>query len=134
MKKQLMVTLALFGGLVAAQAQGPYNDRGYGRGFGYNDRDRRSFDPVRATINTLYSVESRARVDHHERNHMRDAIQKLNRFDANRQRGRFDRGALDSALGDLRDLARADQLHPRDRSRIASHLNDLYRLREGGRW
>lgn len=133
MKKQLLVTLALLGGLtVAAQAQGPYNDHGYGRAYGNNDR--RSFDPVRATIDTLYSVESRARVDHHERSHMRDAIQKLNRFDASRQRGRFDRGALESALGDLRDLAKADQLNPRDRSRIANHMNDLYRLREGGRW
>jgi hypothetical protein len=139
MRKQLILALALMGGMtIAAEAQGRYDDRGYGRGYGNNDRDfgrnGRFADPVRATINTLYSVEQRARVDNHERNHMRNAVEKLTRFDMNRQRGRFDQGALESAMRDLRDLAQADQLHPRDRSRIAAHLNDLYRMRGGGRW
>ena len=117
MTKQLILTLALAAGLsAAAQAQGRYDDRryddrGYGRSYG-NDRDayRRGQDPVRGAIATLYQLQSRARVDRHEQNHIREAAQELMQFEERRQRGRFDRGSLDDAIRHMRDLAQADQL------------------------
>ena len=78
------------------------------------------------------AIEARARVDRHEENHIRRAVQELSEFQNRRQRGQFDRNSLNDALHHLRDLAQADQLHPRDRRIIAAHLNELYRLREGG--
>ncbi len=144
MTKQLILALALAGGAMAQVGYDDrryddrrYDNRGYGgygdnRGFGrgYANNGRNGYDPVRATIGTLQGLQQRARVDRHEFNHMQQATEKLMRFDDQRMRGRFDRGALDSALGDLRDLAKADQLHPRDRQRIAGLVSDLYRLRE----
>ena len=58
-------------------------------------------------------------------------MRELTQFEERRQRGRFDRGSLNEAIENLRDLARADQLHPRIRERVASHLRDLYQLRDG---
>jgi hypothetical protein len=142
MRKQLILALVLVGGLsTLAQAQGRYDDRryddrGYGRGYGNSGRNemRRGGDPVRSVIDTLYQIERRTRADRHERDHMRNAVKELTQFDQRRMQGRFDRGSLNDAINHMRDLAQADQLHPRERSRIAAHLNDLYRLREGGRW
>ena len=74
---------------------------------------------------------NRARVDRHEADHIRRAVRELTQFEERRQRGRFDRGSLNEAIENLRDLARADQLHPRIRERVASHLRDLYQLRDG---
>ena len=144
MKKQLILALVLIGlGSGLVQAQGRYDehrsdDRGYGRGYagrgnqGRGDRESYRRDPVRSTIETLYAIEARARVDRHEENHIRRAVKELSEFDRRRQRGQFDRDSLNDALHHLRDLAQADQLKPRDRRIIAAHLNELYRLREGG--
>ncbi len=136
MKKQLILAVALLGSWgTLAQAQGRYDDRGFGREYGRggygNDTYRRPYDPVRNTMETLYALENRARVDRHEANHIRRAVQELTEFAERRQRGRFDRGSLNEAIEHLRDLARADQLHPRDRGRVAAHLRDLYQLRDG---
>ena len=135
MKKQLILAVALVSlssGL--ALAQGRYDDRGYGRGYGNSGRDygRDSYrrDPVLSTIDTLYALNSRARVDRHEADHIRRAVRELTEFAERRRRGRFDHDSLNDAIHHLRDLAQADQLHPRDRSRVAAHLSDLYRLRE----
>ena len=137
MKKQWVLAVALLGslGASAALAQGRYDDREFGRDYGRggfgNDSYRRSFDPVRSTLDTLYSLGNRARVDRHEADHIRRAVRELTQFEERRQRGRFDRGSLNEAIENLRDLARADQLHPRIRERVASHLRDLYQLRDG---
>lgn len=141
MKKQLILAVALLGSVSAfAQPQGRYDDRnnsGFGRGYGRGgdfgrDSYRRPYDPVRASLDTLFAIQSRARVDRHEANHIRQAVEELTEFADRRQRGRFDRNSLNDAIEHMRDLARADQLHPRDRSLIAASLRDLYRLREVG--
>lgn len=140
MKKQLVLAVALLGSLgtlapAQGMAKGRYDDRDFGRDYGRggygNDSYRRSFDPVRGTLDTLYSLGNRARVDRHEADHIRRAVRDLTQFAERRQRGRFDRGSLNGAIENLRDLARADQLHPRVRERVASHLRDLYQLRDG---
>ena len=142
MKNQLILAVALLGSVSAfAQPQGRYDDRrkddrgnsGFGRTYGNGgDYGRRTYDPVRASIDTLYAIEARARVDRHEVNHLRRAVRELTEFAERRQRGRFDRGSLNEAIEQMRNLAQADQLHPRDRSLIAANLRDLYRLRESG--
>ena len=136
MKKQLILAVALFGSLgTLAQGQGRYDDRGFGRDYGRGgDSYRRSYDPVRSTIDTLYSLANRARVDRHEADHIQRAVQQLTEFAERRQRGRFDRGSLNEAIEHLRDLAHADQLHPRERGRVAAHLRDLYQLRDGSNY
>lgn len=142
MKNALMLAVALLGGVSAFADDDDrrdrdlrYGDRGFGRGYGRDagrDSYRRSYDPIRASLNTLFAVQSRARVDRHEARHFREAIEELNQFADRRQRGRFDRDSLNEAIDHMRDLARADQLHPRDRSLVAASLRDLYRLREAG--
>lgn len=122
--------------VVADDRWGYPRDRGYGysRGDGYNDgRQYRRGNPVRAAMRDLESIFRRSRVDNHEADHFRRALRELAEFDQRAARGRFDRGSLNSALDNMADLARADQVHPRDRRVIWRHIEDLRYLREGGR-
>lgn len=108
--------------------------RGYPQNRGYGDgRQMRGGNPVRVAMRDLESIFRRARVDDHEADHFRRALRELAEFDQKAARGRFDRGSLNSALDNMADLARADQLHPRDRQVIARRMQDLRSLREGGR-
>ena len=133
MKKQLILAVALLGSLgTLAHGKDRNDNRDFGRDTGRGgDSYRRSFDPVRGTLDTLYSLGNRARVDRHEADHIRRAVEQLTEFAERRQRGRFDRGSLNEAIEHLRDLANADQLHRRDRGRVVAHLRDLYQLRDG---
>jgi hypothetical protein len=119
------------------------DDRGYGYGgYGRNDRDfsygygRQSMggNPVRATMRDLEMIFQRSRVDSHEADHFRRALRELADFDRDARRGRFDRGSLNSALDNMGDLARAHQLHPRDRQLIRQRMNDLRYLGNSGRY
>lgn len=99
-------------------------------------RGARYSDPVARTLRDLQMVYSQARVDHHESNHFRRAIGELNDFQRDASRGRFDYGNLDRAIDNIKDLAQADQLHPRHRAILRE---DLFALRDfrnyaGRRW
>lgn len=111
------------------------NDR-YDRGGYSNPYARESYggNPVTAAMRDLEMIFRRARVDSHEANHFRRALNELADFDRDARRGRFDRGSLNSALDNMGDLARADQLHPRDRQIIRQRMNDLAYLRNRGRY
>ncbi|MEX2264816.1 MAG: hypothetical protein WD696_22875 [Bryobacteraceae bacterium] len=103
------------------------NNRGYGRG-GYQGaygRQSPRGNPVMAARRDLEMVFRRARVDNHEANHFRRALRELAEFDQNAARRRFDRGSLDRAIDNMADLAKADQLHPRDRQLIRLRTDDL---------
>lgn len=115
---------------------------GYDERYGY-DRDRtygnfgpqyRSGNPVTAAMRDLEVVFRRSRVDNHEANHFRRALRELEDFDRNARRGRFDHASLDNAMDNMADLARADQLHPRDRQLIARRLQELNYLRGRAGW
>lgn len=124
----LTMTLA-----TAAHAQYGGAPRDWDRGFSRGDtRYGRATDPVSGSLRDLDNIFRRARVDHHEAGHFRNAIQELDRFQRQASRGRFDRGNLDRAIDNMRDLARADQLHPRDRQVIAARVQDLRYLRDRG--
>ncbi|HPT27384.1 MAG TPA: hypothetical protein PLZ95_13270 [Bryobacteraceae bacterium] len=119
-------------------------DQGYGysRGgnygndgnYGYNGRRYQGGNPVTAALRDLENVFDRARVDSHEASHFRRALRELHEFDQRAARGRFDHGSLDRAMDNMEDLARADQLHPRDRQLIARRLDDLRYFSNRGAW
>lgn len=89
---------------------------------------RGNISVVNRTIYDLRAAASRNRVDGHERGHFREALEDLDRFRYRWTRdGRFDEGRLDSAIENIADLARADQIHPSDRRALT---RDLYALRE----
>jgi hypothetical protein len=127
----LTVTLA-----ISAHAQGGWSrdwSRDWGRDNGRNDnRYRRNADPIAGAMRDLDNIFRRARVDNHEASHFRHALRELDNFRDRAARGRFDRGALDRAIDNMRDLARADQLHPRDRRIIGSRVEELRFLRDRG--
>ena len=135
------ITLAVL--ILAASAVSTLADDRWGRGgqpgygndrysYGTSDGRYRRVDPVNATLRDLRSVWSRNRVDHHEAGHFRNASEALDRFQHQASRGRFDRGQLDRAIDNLKDLAQADQIHPRDRQVLRSRLFELRAMREDG--
>lgn len=135
MRIKMFTMAALAVGLATeAAAQGPWSrdwsrDDGYSRDGG---RYGRGGDPVDGAIRELTSIFRRARVDRHEANHFQRAIAELDRFRAHAARGQFHREHLDRAIDDMRDLAQADQLHPRDRQVIGARIQDLRWVRNRG--
>jgi hypothetical protein len=114
--------------------RGRDRERGNGqwRPFG---NSRANVSIVNRTMSDLRSAAARNRVDSHEREHFRQAMYHLDRFQYSLSRdGRFDTGHLDDAIDNLRDLARADQIHPRDRQMLARDLAGLreFRSMRGG--
>jgi hypothetical protein len=97
----------------------------YGRSNG--DWQRFGASPVRAAVRDLQAIGSRARLSGRDRNHVRDGIERLLRFDDRLRAGHWDGGAIDKGIEHVRDLVDANQLHPRDRSVLREHL---YALRE----
>ena len=84
---------------------------------------------VSRTISDLRVAASRNRVDSHEREHFRNAVSSLQQFEYELRSGRFNDDRLEDAMDDLRDLARADQVHPRDRQILGRDLAALNNLR-----
>ena len=84
---------------------------------------------VSRTISDLRVAASRNRVDGHEREHFRSAMSSLQQFEYDLRSGRFNDDRLEDAMNDLRDLARADQVHPRDRQILGRDLAALNNLR-----
>ena len=117
------IPLLLLAAALAAPAPARDNDD-YRRGGGWQ---RFGGSPVRSAIRDLQSIGSRTRVDGHERDHFRGAIDRLRRFEDRWRDGRWDGGSLDRAIEHIRDLADARQLHPRDRSLLRQHV---YALRD----
>lgn len=140
MGKQLLLTMAIAAMVaIPSTAQWRNDGPGYrGGGYGWDNRGNGRYDygrqgmrgnPVTSAMRDLEMIFRRARVDSHEANHFRRALSELDDFNRHAARGRFDRGSLNSALDNMGDLARADQLHPRDRQIIRARMDDLRRMR-----
>lgn len=111
------------------------DSRGYGYGaygYEYGRGPNMGGNPVRAAMRDLEMIFRRARVDRHEANHFRRALDELAQFDRRAMQGRFDAPSLNAALRNMADLAQADQLHPRDRQIIRMRMDGLYRMRNAG--
>jgi hypothetical protein len=106
-------------------------------GYAYGNQGRyRGMSPVDQVLGDLARLNI-ARVDHHERGHIRHAREKLLDFQEDARRGKFDRGDLDDAIEDLRDLAESDQFSPRDHQVLVRDLALLRDFRASGapyRW
>jgi hypothetical protein len=83
--------------------------------------------PVRAALRDLEVIGSRGRLSGHDRDHVRDGIERLRRFDDRLRAGRWDSGAIDKGIENVKHLAEADRLNPRDRAVLRDHL---YALRD----
>jgi hypothetical protein len=131
--KTAVLALATASLATLAFADDRWDNRQYDRGFTRGDTrfdNRYDRNPVDGALRDLTQIFRRTRVDNHEAEHFRDALRALDNFRDRAARGRYDRGALDRAIDNMRDLARADQLHPRDRRIIASRVEDLRYLRD----
>ena len=118
---------------------GRHDNRGYGRDRNRNrsgswasyGRSGPRYDDaiVSRTLADLRVAASRNRVDSHEREHFRRAMSSLQQVEYELRSGRFNDDRLDDAMEDLRDLAQADQVHPRDRQILGRDLMALRNLR-----
>ena len=54
-----------------------------------------------------------------------NAQKHLSEFDRNFTRGHFDKGKLDNAIGDLKDVVDHNTLNPADRDALSADLRDL---------
>lgn len=144
MRNQLLLAavITVMAAALPAAAQRPYGPPGWrgGRGpgpggYSYSyGRTPARYNPVAAAQRDLEMIFRRSRVDSHEANHFRRALQELDDFHRNTARGRFDHHSMERALDNMADLARADQLHPRDRQIIRARMDDLSDFLRGGRW
>ncbi len=98
---------------------------------GYGDRRYDGSPAVSQTIRDLERIGARAFVDRHESRHFERALNELYAFQYRARDGRFDRGRLDRAIDNIRDLAGARQLHPRDRELLRRDLYELRQFRSG---
>ena len=129
-KRIAVLTMAAIAMAVAGYGGDRYDRRDRGRQSGIYGRN---YDPIGLALRDVQNVWSRSRVDGHERDHFRKAIDSLQRFQNDAARGRFDRGQLDRAIDNLGDLAQADQIHPQGRQLLRQRLYDLRSLREDSR-
>ncbi|MEO8127039.1 MAG: hypothetical protein ABJF23_09240 [Bryobacteraceae bacterium] len=112
----------------AAMAQYPRDYRGDDRGYnrGYERRDG-GFNVIRAVQSDLERAASRGRMSGKERNRIDQALRKLNDFERDLSRGRFDRHDLDKAIQKVDEVVRSRDIDPRERNIL---VGDLNRLRE----
>ena len=93
------------------------------------NRNRFNASVVDRTLADLQRASSRNRVDSHERDHFNRATAELQAFRYRWANGQWDENRLDRAIDDLSDLARADQVNPRDRQMLARDLSMLRQFR-----
>jgi hypothetical protein len=76
-------------------------------------------------LNDLARSQSYRYAGNHDRRHYEKAREDLHRFQVNWSRGKFDKGRLDSAIDNLKHLAKSDRVHPRERQMFARDIEDL---------
>ena len=65
-----------------------------------------------------------------ERDRYRDVQRKLSEFDRDLSRGHFDKGKLDGAIDELKEVIKDNTLESHDRDALAADLADLRTLRD----
>lgn len=118
--------------LLSVTAFGQYRDRDRYRDPRYEDRRYNNASPVSRVIGNLDRIDSRAWVDRHERDHFNNARNDLYAFESRLQQGRFENRYLDHAIDNMKHLANARQLAPRDRGMIMRDIDELRALRARG--
>src|SRR5579862_1368480 len=65
-----------------------------------------------------------------ERDRYREVQRKLSEFDRDLSHGHFDKGKLDGAIDELREVMKGNTLESHDRDALASDLSDLRTLKD----
>jgi len=126
MQKQFLRSLVLGGVLLSSFASAQvYRDRNGSDYRGDNNYGRG--DAVSRTLNDLHRVQSSGWIDRRDRDNFQDATKELLKFQDRRRDGRFDRGSLDDAIGEIQRIVNGGRVHPRARDILA---RDLYSLRD----
>jgi len=105
---------------------GQYGNSGYYRGGAYRG------DIIDQVSRDVSLAAANSRVDGHERGHFNTVQRELFNFQQRWAQGRIDTGRLDKVIGALNDLAKSDQVMPRDRQILANDLAALRNFRATG--
>lgn len=92
--------------------------------FGQERHEERLFATIQADIR---HTEGYTRMKGKERERVDNVLRHLSDFDSQYQRGKFDKGKLDEAIDDLKNLAENNAMSSEDRRLL---MDDLGRLRE----
>ena len=85
---------------------------------------------VQRTEEDLHQVRKEGARNEKERERIDNARKHLSDFDRNLSNNKFDKGRLDSAIDDVKNVLEHDTLEARDRDAITADLSDLRRIRE----
>jgi predicted nucleic acid-binding Zn-ribbon protein len=92
-----------------------------------------SYENVRSTVqrtqDDLTQVRSQGTRNDKERERLDNARKHLSDFDRNLSKNKFDKGRLDSAIDDVKNVVENNTLEARDRDALAQDLTDLRRVR-----
>lgn len=92
------------------------------------------FDRARDLVSRVQTDLQRAadftRTNEKERNRYENVQHHLSEFDRELRRDHFDKGKLDGAIDNLKDVVKNNTLESHDRDALASDLSDLRTLRD----
>ena len=96
-------------------------------------QQNRSYENVRDTVqrtqDDLAHVRGQGARSDKERERLDNARKHLSDFDRNLSKNRFDKGRLDSAIDDVKNVVENNTLEARDRDALTTDLADLRRIR-----
>ncbi len=90
----------------------------------------RARDLVARVQDDLQRAADFTRSNEKERGRYENLQHHLSQFDRDLRRDHFDKGKLDSAIDDLKDVVKKNTLEGHDRDALASDLSDLRTLRD----
>jgi two-component SAPR family response regulator len=90
----------------------------------------RARDLVAKVQNDLQRAADFTRTNEKERERYHNVQKKLSEFDADLRRGKFEKGKLDDAIDDLKNVVKENTLESHDRDELAKDLSDLRTLRD----
>jgi len=90
----------------------------------------RARDLVARVQDDLQHAADFTRNNEKERVRYENAQHHLSEFDRDLSRAHFDKGKLDDAINDLKNVVRNNTLNPRERDALAADLSDLRTLRD----
>jgi hypothetical protein len=90
----------------------------------------RARDLVSRVQSDLQRAEDFTRTNEKERSRYENVQHHLSEFDRDLRRDHFDKGKLDSAIDNLKDVVKNNTLEGHDRDALAADLSDLRTLRD----
>lgn len=113
---RLLLTMSILGLIVFPAAT-----------YAQNGNDARTL--VGRTQDDVRRASSYANVNRKEHERYNNAIKRLSTFDRNLTKGKFDKGKLDQAINDIKNILDHNTLSANDRDALMQDIADLRRLR-----